>query len=80
MANLGEKIKDILGIEGEVKNTLIPACNYTCANITLGGAGYVLNQFHQQFLAYVEGMGTRDAGKISLINGLWDAFKTPSWA
>jgi oligogalacturonide transporter len=77
MANLGEKIKDILGIEGEVKDTLIPACNYTCANITLGGAGYVLNQFHQQFLAYVEGMGTRDAGKISLINGLWDAFNDP---
>lgn len=51
--------------------------NFTCANITLGGAGYTINQFHQQFLAYVEGLDTEQAGKISLINGLWDAFNDP---
>ncbi|MCR5783186.1 MAG: MFS transporter, partial [Clostridia bacterium] len=34
-------------------------------------------QFHQQFLAYVEGLDTEQAGRISLISGLWDAFNDP---
>ena len=74
---LGAKIKEITGFEGDVKQTLRPMVNYTCANITIGGAGYPLNQFHQQFLAYVEGMKTGAAGKISLISGLWDAISDP---
>ena len=74
---LGTKIKEITGFEGDVKETLRPMCNFTCANITIGGAGYPINQFHQQFLAYVEGMKTGAAGKISLISGLWDAISDP---
>lgn len=74
---LGAKIKEITGFEGDVKQTLRPMVNYTCANITIGGAGYPINQFHQQFLAYVEGMKTGAAGKISLISGLWDAISDP---
>lgn len=72
-----EKIKNIIGVEGDVKDVLYPAMNFTSANITLGGAGYPINQFHQQFLAYVEGLDTEQAGRISLINGLWDAFNDP---
>lgn len=74
---LGEKIKDVCGIEGNTKEVLRPMANFTCANITIGGAGYPINQFHQQFLAYVEGMKTGDAGKITLISGLWDAISDP---
>lgn len=74
---LGSKIKEITGFEGDVKEALRPMCNYTCANITIGGAGYPINQFHQQFLAFVEGMKTGAAGKISLISGLWDAISDP---
>ncbi len=74
---LGNKIKDIVGIEGKTGETLRPMVNYTCANITLGGAGYPLGQFHQQFLAYVEGMRTGMAGRITLISGLWDAISDP---
>lgn len=73
----GEKIKDILGIEGNVKDFLKPAAGYTSANITLGGAGYPINQFHQQYLTYVEGLDTEQAGTISLITGLFDAFNDP---
>lgn len=74
---IGEKIKDVCGIEGDVLPFLRPKLNYTCANITLGGAGYPINQFHQQFLAYVEGMDTLQAGRISLYTGLWDAVSDP---
>ncbi len=74
---LGAKIKEITGFEGDVKRTLRPMCNYTCANITIGGAGYPINQFHQQFLSFVEGMSTGKAGLISLISGLWDAISDP---
>ena len=74
---LGAKIKDICGIEGDTKEVLRPMCNFTCANITIGGAGYPINQFHQQFLAYVEGMSTGKAGLITLITGLWDAISDP---
>ncbi len=72
-----EKVKDIIGVEGTVKEVFVPALNFTSANITLGGAGYPIGQFHQQFLAYVEGLNTEQAGRISLINGLWDAFNDP---
>ncbi len=77
MGFIGNKVKDIVGIEGDTKEVLRPMVNYTCANITLGGAGYPLGQFHQQFLAYVEGLDTEIAGRISLIAGLWDAVSDP---
>ena len=70
MGKVGNKVKDILGIEGNTREVLRPMVAYDCANITLGGAGYPLNQFHQQFLAYVEGMKTGKAGLIMLIAGL----------
>lgn len=75
----GAKVKDVLGFSPEVKigEFIKPACGYTCANITLGGAGYPINMYHQQFLVYVEGLNTEQAGRISLINGLWDAFNDP---
>ena len=77
MGRVGNKVKDILGIEGNTKEVLRPMLNYNCASITLGGAGYPLGQFHQQFLAYVEGMKTGKAGQITLIAGLWDAVSDP---
>ena len=43
------KIKSVLGIEGEVLPTIRPMLNYTCANITIGGAGYPINVYNQQF-------------------------------
>lgn len=77
MGKVGNKVKDVLGIEGSTRDVLRPMIAYDCANITLGGAGYPINQFHQQFLAYVEGMKTGRAGLITLIAGLWDAVSDP---
>ena len=54
MGKAGEKLKDILGIEGGYDDTIKPALNYTSASIMLGGAGYPISQFHSQYLFWVE--------------------------
>lgn len=69
----GEKLKNAAGIEGNFVSYIKPMAGYTCANITLGGAGYPLNLYHQQFLSFVEQMPTDVTGTISMINGLIDA-------
>ena len=77
MSKFTDKLKDVVGLEGTFKETIFPMARYESAHITLGGAGYPIGQFHQQFLAYVEGLDTEQAGRISLISGLWDAFNDP---
>ena len=72
-----EWFKDIAGIEGDLKDTLKPAVGYTSGNIMLGGAGYPISMYHQQYLTYVEGLSTKQAGFISLIGGMWDAITDP---
>ncbi len=64
-------LKDVAGIEGDTKDFLRPAVGYTSGNITLGGAGYPISMYHQQYLTYVEGLDTKQAGTISLISGIW---------
>ncbi len=68
-----EKIKDAVGIEGNVKEFITPMVNYTCVNITLGGAGYPINLYHQQYLNFVEGLSTALSGTLGMINGVIDA-------
>ena len=52
MSKITEKLKNIVGIEGTFKGTVFPMARYGCAHITLGGAGYPIGQFHQQFLTH----------------------------
>ncbi|MBQ7687811.1 MAG: MFS transporter [Clostridia bacterium] len=66
-------VKDAVGIEGSVKEFIKPMAAYTCANITLGGAGYPIGMYHQQFLSFVEGLDTHITGTLSMINGVIDA-------
>ncbi len=69
----GEKVKNAVGIEGNTWEYIRPMLSYNCANITLGGANYPINLYHQQFLNFVEGMNTKVTGTISMINGIIDA-------
>ena len=39
VGRLGERVKDIVGIEGKFGEWLAPKAHYTSANITIGGAG-----------------------------------------
>ena len=67
-----KKLADVLGIEGDLKEyKKMPA--YTCANITLGGAGYPINMYHQQYMSFVEGLQTDKTGLLSMIGGCVDA-------
>ena len=68
-----EKIKDAAGIEGDIKSFIKPMAAYTCANITLGGAGYPIGMYHQQYLNFVERLDTSVTGTISMFGGLIDA-------
>lgn len=72
-SKIGNKVKDIVGIEGNTWEYIRPMVGFNCANITLGGAGYPINLYHQQFLNFVEGMSTKVTGTISMINGVIDA-------
>lgn len=68
-----EKIKDAVGIEGSVISYVKPMAAYTCANITLGGAGYPINMYHQQYMSFVEGLQTHVTGLLGMIGGVVDA-------
>lgn len=74
---LGERLKRLVAIEGSTKDYLKPIISYSSANIMLGGAGYPLSLYHLQFLTFVEGLGTKTAGTISLISGITDAITDP---
>lgn len=69
----GNKLKNAAGIEGNFGTYIKPMASYTCANITLGGAWYPINLYHQQYLSFVEQMPTHITGTISMINGIIDA-------
>lgn len=73
LSSAGNSLKNAAGIEGNFGTYIKPMAGYTCANITLGGAGYPINLYHQQFLSFVEEMPTDVTAKISMINGLIDA-------
>lgn len=73
ITNAGNALKNTAGIEGNFGTYIKPMAGYTCANITLGGAGYPINLYHQQYLSFVEKMQPDVTGMISLINGLIDA-------
>lgn len=72
-----QKLSRLLGTDKLTKEETGQMFGYTSASITLGGAGYPIAVFHQQFLSYVEGLDTRRAGAVSLVGGLWDAFNDP---
>ena len=73
LSSAGNSLKNAAGIEGNFGTYIKPMAGYTCANITLGGAGYPINLYHQQFLSFVEEMPTDVTAKISMRNGLIDA-------
>ncbi|MDR1630464.1 MAG: MFS transporter [Oscillospiraceae bacterium] len=71
---VGERLKNVVGIEGKTWEFLKPMVGYNAANITLGGAGYTLSLYHQQYLTFVEGLPVGIATNIGGISGIVDAF------
>ncbi len=74
---IGNAIKRGIGIEGSVKETLLPMMGYNSASILFGGGGYILSLYFLSFLTEVEGLDSAQAGIVMLVAQIWDAITTP---
>ncbi len=72
-----QKILKLLGVKGTFKKDVIPMMNYSSANITMSGAGYVVSLFYLKFLTDVVGLDIKLAGIVTSVAVLWDAITDP---
>ncbi len=72
-----QKILKLLGVKGTFKNDVIPMINYSSANITTSGAGYVVSLYFLKFLTDVVGLKMELAGIVMGIAVIWDAITDP---
>ena len=72
-----QKILKLLGVKGTFKKDVIPMMNYSSANITTSGAGYVVSLYYLKFLTDVVGLDIKLAGIVMGIAVFWDAITDP---
>ena len=72
-----QKILKLLGVKGTFKKDVIPMINYSSANITTSGAGYVISLYFMNFLTDVVNLDLKLAGLITTIAVVWDAITDP---
>ena len=72
-----QKILKLLGVKGTFKKDVIPMINYSSANITTSGSGYVISLYFTLFLTGVVNLKTEQAAIITFIAGIWDAVIDP---
>ena len=74
---MGEKIKKLVGVEGDFKTAILPMINYSYANIYMGGAGYIISMYFTVFLTDVVNLSLNQAGIIVMLATVWDAVTDP---
>ncbi|MBR3587961.1 MAG: MFS transporter [Clostridia bacterium] len=74
---MGEKIKKLIGVEGDFKTTILPMINYSYANMYMGGAGYIIGMYFTVFLTDVVNLSLNQAGIVVMIATIWDAITDP---
>ncbi len=72
-----QKILKLLGVKGTFKNDVIPMINYSSANITTSGSGYVISLYFTLFLTGVVNLKPEQAAIVTFIAGIWDAVIDP---
>lgn len=72
-----QKILKLLGVKGTFKNDVIPMINYSSANITTSGAGYVISLYYMKFLTDVVNLPLAWAGLVTTVAVVWDAITDP---
>lgn len=72
-----QKILKLLGVKGTFKKDVIPMINYSSANITTSGSGYVISLYFTLFLTGVVNLEPEKAAIITFIAGIWDAIIDP---
>lgn len=74
---MGEKLKKMIGVQGDFKTTILPMINYSYANMYLGGAGYIISMYFTVFLTDVVNISLQQAGVIVMLATIWDAVTDP---
>ena len=72
-----QKILKLIGVKGTFKKDVIPMINYSSANITTSGSGYVISLYFTLFLTGVVNLEPEKAAIITFIAGIWDAVIDP---
>ncbi len=72
-----QKILKVLGVKGTFKKDVVPMINYSSANITTAGSGYVISLYFTLFLTGVVDLKTEQAAIVTFIAGIWDAVIDP---
>ena len=72
-----QKILKLLGVKGTFKKDVIPMINYSSANITTSGAGYVISLYYMKFLTDVVNLDMAWAGLVTTLAVVWDAITDP---
>ena len=75
--NMEQKILKLIGVKGTFKNDVVPMMNYSSANITTSGAGYVVSLYYMKFLTDVVNLPLAWAGLVTTIAVVWDAITDP---
>ncbi|MBR5262464.1 MAG: MFS transporter [Clostridia bacterium] len=74
---MGEKIKKLIGVQGDFRSTILPMINYSYANMYMGGAGYIISMYFTVFLTDVVNLSLNQAGIVVMIATVWDAVTDP---
>ena len=74
---MGEKIKKLIGVQGDFRTTILPMINYSYANMYMGGAGYIISMYFTVFLTDVVNLSLNQAGIVVMIATVWDAVTDP---
>lgn len=72
-----QKILKLLGVKGTFKKDVIPMINYSSANITTSGSGYVISLYFTLFLTGVVNLKPEQSAIVTFIAGIWDAVIDP---
>lgn len=72
-----QKILKLIGVKGTFKNDVVPMINYSSANITTSGAGYVVSLYYMKFLTDVVNLPLAWAGLVTTVAVVWDAITDP---
>ncbi|MBR2418934.1 MAG: MFS transporter [Clostridia bacterium] len=74
----GQRVMKAIGVKGDFKTTVMPMINYSSANITTSGAGYVISLYFMSFLTDVVNLDLKLAGLVTTIAVVWDAVTDPA--
>ena len=75
---IGQRIAKIIGVKGDFKTAVMPMINYSSANITTSGAGYVISLYFMSFLTDVVNLDLKLAGLVTTLAVVWDAITDPA--